>query len=781
MLRYGVDDLRLVLRERLAVARAVPVRYAPLRVNLEWLRDWVELDADVARIADALDHGGSRSRRRHRAGRARARRDRGRPGARRARHPNADRLSVCIVDDGAARHQVVCGAPNVAAGIKAPFARVGARLPGGKEIRRRRAARRAVGRDAVLGQGARARRRYRGGLMLLDADAPLGMPLKDYLRLDDAIFEVNVTPNRGDCFSVLGIARELAAASRGAARAAASLGHRRRPQRTRFPSSCKAGALCPRFAGRVVRGLTTGGKSPLWMRERLRRAGSARDSSGCRRHELRDARARPAAARLRPEQARGRIVVRLAHAGESLVLLDGKTVELARRRARDRGRCETRRARRRHGRRVDRRVRREHVDPARIRVLLAASGRRPRAAFRLAHRRVACASSAASTRRSKSARSSARPSCCSRSAAAKPGRSPWPSARPTCRSARRALAPRSDCMPCSGSQVPGDQVARLLRRLEMRVEDDGADWRVTPPAFRFDIRHRGRPDRGGRPDGRLRSDPADAGRDDRASGPRDRDPASTRRPARRLARRARLQRSHHLRFVDPALEAAIDPGALSRCAGEPDRERPGGAAHARSGPACCTAARHNLSHQRSAFKLFEIGPEFAADGGRRARDRGARGLAIGSRAPEHWDGAGPKRRFLRRQGRLEALLAAHRVRRRIRFRAGDSSRVAPRASRAHRAGRAGRRLARRAAPGSAEHARSATRDDRVRAATRCDLRDDGARVPGLLEVPVDPTRPRDRRRRADFSRRRVDCDGRGRPPESCCSTSSFSTYTVAAG
>ena len=181
-----------------------------MRVNLDWLRDWVELAAMPRRVAAELTTLGARGRcPRAACGRRLAASSSPRC-SRVERHPNADRLSVCVVDDGAGQHQVVCGAPNVAAGIKAPFARVGAKLPSGKAIG-------AAELRGVQSNGMLCSAKELGladdvdGLLILDADAPKGASIAEHLRLDDAVLEINVTPNRGDCFSVIGIARELAA------------------------------------------------------------------------------------------------------------------------------------------------------------------------------------------------------------------------------------------------------------------------------------------------------------------------------------------------------------------------------------------------------------------------------------------------------------------------------------------------------------------------------------------------------------------------------------------
>jgi phenylalanyl-tRNA synthetase beta chain len=211
------------------------------------------------------------------------------------RHPNADRLSVCIVDDGAGRHQVVCGAPNVALGIKAPFARVGSQLPSGKAIAA--AELRGVRSNGMLCSAKELELADdAGGLLLLDADAPKGASAADYLKLDDAALEINVTPNRGDCFSVLGIARELAARRDTELRHGAPPAVRPAIKDTLKITLERQPAVPVR--GPRPAGLARGARTPLWMRERLRRAGVRPLRPIVGRHELRDARARPADARL---------------------------------------------------------------------------------------------------------------------------------------------------------------------------------------------------------------------------------------------------------------------------------------------------------------------------------------------------------------------------------------------------------------------------------------------------------------------------------------------------
>ena len=187
-------------------------------------------------------------------------------------HPEADRLSLCDVDDGGSEtYRVVCGAPNVRPGMRSAFARVGARLPDGSKIRKSRI-------RGELSQGMLCSARELGlgeeadGILELDADAPLGDDLVDWLRLEDTVIELGLTPNRGDCLCIAGIAREIAVASR------VAMQPRERPVvKPRIadvlPVALDVPQRCPRYVGRIVRGIDPGARSPLWMTERLRRCG----------------------------------------------------------------------------------------------------------------------------------------------------------------------------------------------------------------------------------------------------------------------------------------------------------------------------------------------------------------------------------------------------------------------------------------------------------------------------------------------------------------------------
>jgi phenylalanyl-tRNA synthetase beta chain len=187
-------------------------------------------------------------------------------------HPNADKLRLCKVDAGGGELlQIVCGAPNAAAGMKVPCARVGAVLPG--DFRIKAAKLRAV---ESFGMLCSARELGlsddQGGLLPLPADAPVGTDVRDYLALDDRLFTIKLTPNRADCLSLTGVAREVAAitgcplAEPEVAPVAPAIDERR-------AIVLDAPAACPRYCGRVLRGVDAKAPTPEWMKTRLARSG----------------------------------------------------------------------------------------------------------------------------------------------------------------------------------------------------------------------------------------------------------------------------------------------------------------------------------------------------------------------------------------------------------------------------------------------------------------------------------------------------------------------------
>jgi len=188
------------------------------------------------------------------------------------RHPNAAKLTVCDVEIGGGRLlSIVCGAPNVAAGVKVACALEGALLPG--DVRITRATIRGVASHGMLCSARElGLSDDHGGLLLLTGDAPIGQSLREYLTLDDRRFTIKLTPNRGDCLGVFGVAREVAALTGAPLKSLAET-----PvvatSSERLTVAIQATDLCGRFSGRVIRGLNARAPTPDWIKQRLERSG----------------------------------------------------------------------------------------------------------------------------------------------------------------------------------------------------------------------------------------------------------------------------------------------------------------------------------------------------------------------------------------------------------------------------------------------------------------------------------------------------------------------------
>ncbi|XKU39371.1 phenylalanine--tRNA ligase subunit beta [Pseudomonas [fluorescens] ATCC 17400] len=241
-------------------------------------------------------------------------------------HPDADKLRVCQVSNGAQTFQVVCGAPNVRPGLKIPFAMIGAELPGDFKIKKAKL--RGVESNGMLCSQAELQvGEGNDGLMELPTDAPVGQDIRVYLDLEDASIEVDLTPNRGDCLSLAGLAREVGAlynapVTRPVVAAVPAVHDEVRSIEVLAPTAC------PRYLGRVIRNVDLSKPTPLWMVERLRRADvrsidAAVDITNYVMLEL----GQPLHA-FDLAEINGGIRVRMAEEGEKLVLLDGQEVTL---------------------------------------------------------------------------------------------------------------------------------------------------------------------------------------------------------------------------------------------------------------------------------------------------------------------------------------------------------------------------------------------------------------------------------------------------------------------
>ncbi|RDH84516.1 MAG: phenylalanine--tRNA ligase subunit beta [endosymbiont of Galathealinum brachiosum] len=241
------------------------------------------------------------------------------------KHPDADKLNICKVDAGSEELQIVCGASNVREGLVVACATIGAVLPGDFKIKKSKL--RGVESFGMLcSEKEMGLADQADGLMELPDDAPIGTDIREYLQLNDTVIEVDLTPNRADCLSVAGVAREVATLYKSeinevdVSKVAVDIDDT-------FAVNVSATQACPRYTGRVVRDVNTQAITPLWMVEKLRRAGIRSlgpcvDVTNFVMLEL----GQPMHA-FDLDVLKGSIQVRMANIGEKVTLLDGKEIE----------------------------------------------------------------------------------------------------------------------------------------------------------------------------------------------------------------------------------------------------------------------------------------------------------------------------------------------------------------------------------------------------------------------------------------------------------------------
>ncbi|MBT8548556.1 phenylalanine--tRNA ligase subunit beta [Polynucleobacter paneuropaeus] len=248
-------------------------------------------------------------------------------------HPDADRLRVCKVNAGTGQElQIVCGAPNARPGIKIPCALVGAQLPpsevGGKPFQIKVGKLRGVESQGMLCSGKElGLGDDHEGILELPADAPVGKDIRQYLDLDDQIFVIKLTPNKADCLSLVGMAREVAAITGAVLK---------KPEWKAVPASIKDQRkviventeLCGRFAGRVIQGVNAKAKTPVWIVQRLARAGQRSISALVDLSNYVMLEVGQPSHVFDLDKVTGDIIVRWAKTGEQLELLNGQTVQL---------------------------------------------------------------------------------------------------------------------------------------------------------------------------------------------------------------------------------------------------------------------------------------------------------------------------------------------------------------------------------------------------------------------------------------------------------------------
>src|SRR6185312_11455969 len=328
-----------LLRGRPALAEALRLpaagraehdeRADAMKITFSWLKDHLDTTADIATVADTLTMLGLE---------VESIEDRAKALApftvafvkEAKKHPNADKLSVCLVDTGTETVQVVCGAPNARTGMKGVFAPAGSHIPGTNLDLKKGVIRGVESNGMLVSMREMGLGDEHDGIIELPADAPVGKPFAQMLGLDDPVIDVKMTPDRADCLGVHGIARDLAAAGRGRLRPpniAAVKGSFDSPilwKRDLPPDQQKA---CPFVAGRYFRKVKNG-PSPKWLQDRLTAIGlrpisALVDITNYVTFDL----GRPLHV-FDAKKLAGDLTMRMAREGEEILALDGRTYRL---------------------------------------------------------------------------------------------------------------------------------------------------------------------------------------------------------------------------------------------------------------------------------------------------------------------------------------------------------------------------------------------------------------------------------------------------------------------
>jgi phenylalanyl-tRNA synthetase beta chain len=551
------------------------------------------------------------------------------------RHPQADKLQVCRVSIGRGEPlEIVCGAGNARAGLKSALATVGARLPGEVTIG-------AAKLRGVESQGMLASARELGlaesssGILELPDDAPLGKPLREYLQLDEPVFDLNITPNRGDAMSVLGIAREVAALT-GERLGGPAIVPPKAKGTDNFPVRLEAAAACPRFAGCIVRGIDNRAPTPLWMRERLRRAGLRSitpvvDITNYVMLELGQPMHAYDLARLK-----GGIAVRLARPGEVLALLDGTRVTA------DADMLLITDAEGAVGLGGIMGGERTAVTPETTDVFFESAFFSPAAVLGRARRLGLTTDASQRFERGVDPTQQARAieraiALLTPIAGGMPGR-----VEVTESSAdlprRAAVALRAKQLQrLLGAAPPRERVVETLERLAMKVTDTEEGWQVTPPAYRFDIGiEADLIEEVARIVGFEQIPEIDASTAQRFK----RLPAE--RPAEAAVLEALAARGYNeaitYAFVDPELQRRLFPDRASVSVSNPIASDLS-VMRVSLWPGLLRAALANMHRHADRIRLFEHGTRFEVNGEATREIDTLAGLAFGARLPEQWGAA----------------------------------------------------------------------------------------------------------------------------------------------
>jgi len=623
-----------------------------MKVSEQWLREWVSPQLSTQGLADQITMAGLEV-------------DAVAPVAaafsavvvaevvEKVQHPDADKLNVCQVEDGSGeRVQVVCGAPNVAVGQRIPFARVGAVLPGDFKIKKAKL--RGVESRGMICSASELglEEGTSEGILVLPAEAPVGDSLRDYLGLDDHTIEVDLTPNRGDCLSVQGLAREVGVLNRLPLSAPAA-GEVPPTHDAVFPVRVDDPELCPRYIGRLIKGVNIAAATPTWMVERLRRSGvrsidPAVDVTNYVMLEL----GQPLHA-FDVANLSGGVVVRLARQGEELVLLDGQTVALDASTliiADDKGPLALAGIMGGERSGVVAETRDIFLEGAFFTQLAVAGKARSYGLHTDASHRFERGVDPSQTRRAIERATELLLAICG----GEPGPINDQASTAHLPAVQQVTLRRERLAQALSKRLPDAEVGEILERLGMLVEEVDSGWTVKVPSWRFDVSieedlveevarihgYNRLPVR--RPAVRLALRP-----DDEAASPL----ASLRR---QLTARG-YQEAITYSFVAPELQQVLLPEAVSPTLANPISADLS-VMRASLFPGLIRSLEHNLNRQQSRVRLFESGLVFRGELDDLEQLPMIGAVACGSRLPEGWTGGREAVDFFDLKGDLESLL-----------------------------------------------------------------------------------------------------------------------------
>ncbi len=622
-----------------------------MKVSLSWLAEWVDISWDAPELARRLTASGFEV-------------EGVEPAAPAftgvvvaeiiaiAPHPDADKLRVCQVNAGSGALQIVCGAPNARVGLRAPLAGAGALLPGDLKIK-------AAKLRGVESAGMLCSARELGlsgnhaGLLELPADAPVGVDLRQYLNLDDSVLELKTYANRGDSMSVVGVAREVAALTGGRLKGATVAPVASDPG---IPAGGRVEApqAAPRLLTRRIRGLNNRGASPLWLQERLRRAGLRSispvvDVTNFVLLELgQPMHAYDAAC------VRGVLTVRLARSGEELTLLDERRIQLSGDElviADDSGPIGLAGIMGGQGTAISESATEVLLEVAFFNPDVIAGRARRHGLVTDAGQRFERGVDPEGQLRAMERATALLLTLCGGTAGPVhevADRSALPRRLPV-------LLRRQRLALLAGAQIPDSRIEASLTGLGMQIAPHVQGWQVTPPSWRFDIS--------------IEADLIEevlriVGFDAVQEQPRRLLQRFVRHSESAVDERALLdvltgrgyQEAINYAFVDPAMQSRLFPDAAAIRLANPIAADLA-VMRVSLWPGLLKAALENLSRQQERVRLFELGAVFQLHDGALREVQRVGGIAAGTRVPEQWSQSREPLDFFDLKGDVAAMLA----------------------------------------------------------------------------------------------------------------------------